>query len=111
MLQIHKLCYAKKWETRVAAGQCIRLLAEHIQHCTPSDIAQKADASLEQFGAQTSSLLHSFDIASVLSKGRVLLQSGGEVINPFTFSYENKMQVFSSLHAGSAQWVSRPPQG
>lgn len=64
----------------MAAGQCIRLLAEHMEHFTPLQVAVRAGVSSEDlYGKQTDRLLNKFDIASVLANGRALLQSGGEV--------------------------------
>ena len=85
VLQIHALCYARRWEARVAAGHCLRLLAEHLQHFTPAQICMKAGVKptdlTEAELSGSRDLLKSLDMQSVLDKGKVLLQSGGEVGN------------------------------
>jgi len=86
-LQVHLITRHKKWEARVAAGVCFRLLAEHMQHFNPADLAAKAGLSpSELLGAAGESSQHTegivlknFRLDQVLQNGKVLLQSGGEV--------------------------------
>ena len=86
-MQVYRIAHHKKWEARVAAGVCFRHLAEHMQHFTPRDLEAKAGLGSfglpDQMGSSRqqagSSMLESFSLEQVLQKGKVLLQSGGEV--------------------------------
>ena len=80
---MHLLCYAKQYDARVAAGHCLRLLAERMQHFTPGDILENArlqDENIARADArQEPSPLRDFKLELVLRDGKPLLQSGGQV--------------------------------
>ena len=102
LLQVHIICYAKQWEARIAASQCIRMLAEYMQHFTPEHIAQRAGVTQDvndQSKQAEVKMLESFDIGSVLESGKKLLQSGGEVSLPWTQTRPSTNTTFSSTAA------------
>ena len=64
----------------MAASKCINLLARHLVHFSPQDLAAQAPAE------QTSLINHApqnfplddFDLVSLLKKGSLLLESSGQ---------------------------------
>ena len=86
-MQVYQITHHKKWEARVAAGVCLRHLAEHMQHFTPKDLEAKAGLGPSKLPDQTrdgsqqavGTVLENFCLEQVLQNGKVLLQSGGEV--------------------------------
>ena len=90
--QVQPLLHAKRWETRTAAGECIGLIAEHVQHPSVADL-QQAAASLADADAHAGPgraeqdlavgegmlALEGLDMQRVLEKGTPLLASGGQV--------------------------------
>ena len=102
--QIQALLRHKSWDARVAAGECLGLIAEHAAHPSPADLASaaaagsaagscktltprpapveapEAPASVAVGGAEDGALtLRGFDLARVLERGTQLLASGGQV--------------------------------
>ena len=88
---------SKHWDTRVAAGECLGLIAEHCEHHTAADLAKaatsadtvKADPDEHANGANPGGQAHgeddaplsfqNFRIEQVMEKGSLLLASGGTV--------------------------------
>lgn len=113
--QIQALLRHKSWDARVAAGECLGLIAEQAAHPSPADLASaaagsaagsgktliprpapleapKAPASVAVARAEDGALtLTGFDLARVLERGTQLLASGG--------------QVRADSHAGTP-WIS-----
>ena len=87
------LLRSKHWDSRLAAGDCLGLIAEHCVHHSAAELQQAAGsagavksepgsgdepgAPLAESDAPLS--FHSFHIEQVMAKGAVLLASGGTV--------------------------------
>jgi hypothetical protein len=93
-LQVQVLLHAKRWETRTAAGECIGLIAEHVQHPTAADLQRAAAGCTASPGTQTTTAdadaaapegdgmlsLDAMDMQRVMEQGTPLLASGGQVL-------------------------------
>lgn len=93
-MQVQPLLNAKRWETRTAAGECIGLIAEHVQHPSVADLQQAAAASVASEDAHAGPgsaepelatcegmlALEGLDMQRVLEQGTPLLASGGQVL-------------------------------
>ena len=77
---MHALLGAKEWETRIAAGDCLGLIAEHAMHPAVAQgkqgIASSAEAREIPAGAQMK--LHNFDVALLLEQGEPLLAASSQ---------------------------------
>ena len=97
MAQVRQGLRSKQWDTRVAAGECLGLIAEHCEHHTAADLLQatgvvdaiKADPDQHSNGATAGDVtggeadaplsFQNFRIEQVMEKGSLLLASGGTV--------------------------------
>ena len=96
-LQVQVLLHAKRWETRTAAGECIGLIAEHVQHPAAADLQRVAADCAASPGAHAGGedadeaapagegmlSLDAIDMQRVMEQGTPLLASGGQVL-PFS---------------------------
>ena len=95
--QVRQGLRSKQWDTRVAAGECLGLIAEHCEHHTPAELLKaagvvdsvKAEPGDHANGANPGShaggeadaplSFQNFRIEQVMDKGSLLLASGGTV--------------------------------
>lgn len=93
--QVRQLLRSKHWDSRVAAGDCLGLIAEHclhhsaadLQHAAPFASAVKPEIKGEpdggtvevKGGSEAPLSFQNFEIERVMAKGTVLLASGGTV--------------------------------
>ena len=83
--QVSSCLYHKSWETRVAAGEAIGLLAEAFTHPTAQDLAEHCiacgGATAEELAALSGCVatFQEFNLKHVLERGQALLASGGQV--------------------------------
>lgn len=78
--QVSAHLYHKTWETRVAAGEALGLLADHFAHISVRDLStccQPANSCGADAGVSLT--FKSFNLQHVLEKGSALLASGGQV--------------------------------
>jgi hypothetical protein len=78
VLQVTAFLYHKTWETRVAAGEAIGLLADHFVHPSVKDLGEKCHASPPK-SHYISLTFKNFNLQHVLEKGSALLACGGQV--------------------------------
>ncbi len=108
---------SKQWDTRVAAGECLGLIAEHCEHHTPADLlkaagvadAVKAEPGDHANGAKLGGQdgeeadaplsFQNFRIEQVMEKGSLLLASGGTVRSAFCRRRSCLSLTPSALHA------------
>lgn len=105
--QVQPLLQHKRWDARIAAGECIGLIAEHAQHPTAPDV-QHAGERMHENGAPAASEPHAapdaqlqlegFDLERVLKDGTPLLASGGEVL---FFPTDADDAVYPAIQAAS----------
>lgn len=75
------MLYSSKWEARVAAASCLRLIAQHVQHHGASELELASVTGTATRAASDGARLslQRFDLTRVVQEGAVLLQSGGQV--------------------------------
>ena len=85
-MQVYARLYHKAWETRVAAGEALGLLAEAFPHTTVADLAEQCAAcgggGVAGAAAVTVSnvvTFEEFNLKHILERGQALLASGGQV--------------------------------
>ena len=111
---MRQLLRSKHWDSRVAAGDCLGLIAEHCIHHTAADLLQaapaisavKSELKAERDGGPGESpeegdaplSFQNFDIDRVMTKGSVLLASGGTVRPPHPLIANNYLFYLPDLH-------------
>ena len=79
LLQVHGILQHKDWEARTAAGYCLGLIAEHVQHHDVAGLQAAAGPSAAHVGDEAAlQPLPAIDIQQVLKEGSPLLASGGQ---------------------------------
>ena len=83
-MQVYARLYHKAWETRVAAGEALGLLAEAFPHTTVADLAEQCTVYGGEAGAASVTVsnvvtFEEFNLKHILERGQALLASGGQV--------------------------------
>lgn len=78
LLQVHGILQHKDWEARTAAGYCLGLIAEHVQHHDAAVLQAAAGQCAAHIDDETAQPLPAIDIQQVLKEGSPLLASGGQ---------------------------------
>lgn len=78
--KVSNMLYSSNWETRVAASNCLGIIARHCEHHTVESLKKRLGVErgdVIQVGRQTWKSLEEFDIRTVLKKARPLTASSG----------------------------------
>ena len=86
-MQVYEACHSKRWQARVYAGEALGLLAQHVAHYSPAQLAQGHPAAnaadvAESTARHTAAVFASFDAATVVAQAGALLTCGSVVRLP-----------------------------
>ena len=87
IMQVYEACHRKGWQARVYAGEALGLLAQHVAHYSPAQLAQgqpAADAAdvADTTARRTAAVFASFDATTVVAQAGALLTCGTVVRSP-----------------------------